>query len=47
MEKYVVSYYGDDSYQVWNIIEDRSEFIGTLLECEAWIRLNKQGYIKD
>lgn len=47
MEKYVVSYYGDDSYQVWNIITDRSKFIGTLLDCEAWIRLKKQGYIKD
>ena len=46
MKKYEVLYYGDDSWQVWNIIEDRSEFIGTLLDCEAWIRLKNKGYIK-
>lgn len=52
MEKYKVRFYMDNTYEVleWKIYiadEDgwESVFQGSLSDCEAYIRLNKDGYI--
>jgi hypothetical protein len=48
---YVVSFYSDSNYAVYWVSQssgDRKEspeFVGSLSDCEAWIRLTEGGYL--
>lgn len=49
--KYKVRYYQDDLYEVYSYWEEygtimtQQEFVGSLADCEAWIRLHENGYM--
>ena len=48
--KYKIRHLEDNIYQVWEFDPDIDEynsclFQGTLADCDAWIRLHKDGYM--
>jgi len=43
-EKYKVAWYLDDTYQVLNRQTDEQLYQGRLADCEAFIRLQENGY---
>jgi len=45
MKKYKVQYWSDGNYAVIKISDDENVFIGSLSDCEAYIRLEEQGYM--
>ncbi len=49
-KKYRVRFYKDGLYEVLEFVDDdcgyeRTGFMGSLADCEAWIRLHEQGYM--
>ena len=49
--KYKVRFFQDNEYEVISLweeygeIHEQREFIGSLTDCDAWIRLTKEGYL--
>ncbi len=50
MKEYKVRLVKDETYKVVKVAYDENEddetvFVGTLSDCEAWIRLTEKGYL--
>jgi len=45
MKKYKVRRYIDHIYEVWGTEDEHQYFMGSLADCEAWIRLEEDGYL--
>ena len=47
MNKYRVRFYMDDLYEIVLVDDEAwgSIFQGTIVECEAWLRLKEGGYL--
>ena len=43
MNKYIVQFYSNNTYEVINEETKNSEYQGSLADCEAWIRLTEEG----
>ena len=43
--RYVVNFYQDNIYEVWDTEKHESVFQGSLSDCEAWINLKEKGLV--
>jgi hypothetical protein len=42
---YELKFIQDDRYKIIDAFDSETKFTGTIVECNAWLQLNKNGYI--